>query len=362
MFLAERWEHGSEFHWLSYLPNASSAVVPWSKNGQFCGSGRDAFRILILHGLAARGWKRLWVPSYFCQEVVASLLSTGVEVRTFSDGPVDAAPDFDKIGFEPGDVLLRINFFGLRSVRSTSEPDRKCVEVIEDHTHDPWSDWTFASNADWCMASLRKTLPIPDGGVLWSPAGHPVPPAMPVTPERYDASLEKLVAMVLKRLYLEGHLIEKDTFRRLAISGESHIASGQVSGMPAWTMNLLRTFPVETWRELRGRNHRILSAGLVGVTWVTVLQPQDSLGVCPFSGILVFDSPGRCEFVRQRLIASGVYPAVLWPLDKPVVSGIPKEHVDFSHRMLSIHCDMRYNESDMEHVAALVRKFGGLVG
>jgi len=62
--------------------------------------------------------------------------------------------------------------------------------------------------------------------------------------------------------------------------------------------------------------------------------------------------------VRQKLIESRVYPAVLWPLDASVVTGIGEEFREFSACMLSIHCDMRYAEDDMLHVATLIKQFG----
>jgi hypothetical protein len=40
--------------------------------------------------------------------------------------------------------------------------------LVEDHSHDPFSPWAVGSSADYAFCSLRKTLPVPDGGLLWS--------------------------------------------------------------------------------------------------------------------------------------------------------------------------------------------------
>ncbi|MBE0447474.1 MAG: hypothetical protein IBX64_05160 [Actinobacteria bacterium] len=285
-------------------------------------------------------------------------MSTGIDVLVYPDGPEDSIPGFEQVDAKPGDALLIVNFFGLQTMRSIGWTDRSIVEIIEDHTHDPWSDWAWTSNADWCVASLRKVLPVPDGGVLWSPSDQPLPHTVPVSAERRYASLEKLTAMVLKSLYLEGQLVEKEVFRRLAISGESCIASGEISGMPEWTENLVHSFPVKLWRERRCSNHQVLYEALAGVPWLTLLLPEDNSGACPFSGILVFDSQECRTYVHERLIASRIYPAILWPLDEPVIDGIHQKYVDLSNRMLSIHCDMRYSEHEMEYIAAQIRKFG----
>ncbi len=353
---ADRWEQGSEFHWLA--GTIATEPAPWDGIGRFFGSGRDALRVLLLYGQAKRGWRRLWLPAYFCQEVVAALISTGISVVIYDDGPQDTFSDLSVIPFVSGDVVLRVNYFGLRSKSKLCPSPQGTAEVIDDHTHDPWSDWARQSDADWCIASLRKTLPIPDGGVLWSPRGHLLPEAMPVTPKRENASLRKLAAMVLKTLYLEGRDVEKAIFRQLAMSGEASIAAGAVSGMPEWTAALVATFPVQAWRERRRDNHRLMCHALAKLPWVTVLPASESSGTCPFSAILVFDSAARRERVRHRLIEADVYPAILWPLEEPIVEGIADVYCDLGRRMLSIHCDMRYDAVDIERVAEFIKLSG----
>jgi hypothetical protein len=335
--------------------DAPEVASPWDGGATLFGTARDALRGLLADGLTRRGWRRLWIPSYFCQEVVASLQSTGIEMEAYADAPEVPALEIEDNPFRSGDALLVVNLFGLRSMPSFDRVHRDSVAIIEDHTHDPWSAWARTSKADWCVASLRKVLPVPDGGVLWSPAGHPLPSEPALTVDRRHASLEKLAAMTLKALYLEGLFGDKELFRCLATSGEGRIASGEVSGMTEWTRALLRTFPVRPWREQRRENQRVLSSALSGSSWVTVLQPQDAVDGCPFSGILLFDSVERRDHVRERLTASRVYPAILWPLESLVLPGIPPENVDFSRRMLSIHCDMRYSGEDMLRVAEMIR-------
>ncbi|MBS3909311.1 MAG: hypothetical protein KGZ93_06755 [Actinobacteria bacterium] len=355
--IPSRWEHGSEFHLFSY-DQQNSISIPWSDSGQLFGSGRYAFRALLQHGVATRGWRRLWMPSYFCPPVVTAALSTGIKVAIYDDGPENIQPDFKLLDFRKGDVLHLSNYFGLRTKYSALNIDRSLIEVIENHTHDPWSTWARTSNADWCIASLRKTLPIPDGGIVWTPKGHQLPEAAPVSDLHQSASLEKLAAMVLKNLYLEGKQIDKEVFRRMAVSSENLLAAGEISGIPDWTANMLGTFPVEEWRQQRRRNHRVLVNALANVSWLSVLMPADGADVTPFAGILIFDNAARCRHIRQALAASHIYTAVHWSLDEPVIKGIQQKHIDLSSRLFSVHCDMRYIDADMEYVASLIYKFG----
>ncbi len=349
--IPDRWEHGSEFHWSSHPLQAQPDEVPWTK-GVVLGCGRDALRLLAAHGRLARGWKRLWVPSYLCQEVVHALLGTGVPVAVYPDGPMSAAPVLPAM--DTGDALLLVNYFGLRPGPSPELP--LGIDLVEDHTHDPSSPWARTSKASFCMASLRKTLPVPDGGVLWSPCGQTLPEQPGVTAERAAASSRKLAAMLLKSMYLAGHSVQKQSYRDAACLGEERLAAGAVSGMPETTRAMLPGFPLEAWRSRRRRNHALLRERFVSARRVRVLEPYSEECV-PFSAILVFDEAHHCEDVRRRLTAARIYPAVLWPLTTMALK-LPEEALNLSQRLLSIHCDQRYGSEDMERVAAAMADAG----
>jgi hypothetical protein len=347
----DRWEQGSDFHWPQLAAEEECGDHPWAgRPASFFGSGRDALRAMLGHGVVELGWKRLWIPSYFCQEVAAALHVPGVALHAYSDAPGEEPSWPSDLG--KSDAVLVVNFFGLRECVDSSHLKDGGAAIIEDHTHDPWSPWARSSWADFCVASLRKTLPVPEGGVVWSPRGKTLPAEPPVTDERQRAADAKRSAMLLKSRYLSGQPVEKDEFRALFIDGESHIASGPISGMTRATRALLGCFPVASWRKKRKENFGLLVACLAGVPWLRVLRPQDTSCV-PLSTVIVTDTAERRENVRRALIANRIYPAVLWSLEEPVAGGsIPSEHVDLSRRVLSLHCDARYGESDLSRVAA----------
>lgn len=348
------WEHGSEFHFPPVMAEQfSSAAHPWDRGGIFLGSGRDALRALVQHGRKYRGWNRLWVPTYFCQEVIRAL-ACEILLVAYSDNPIAQETEFHHCEFALGDALLWVNYFGLRGKRIASDSLRS-VEVIEDHTHDPLSPLAWSSDADWCIASLRKTLPIPDGAVLWSPKMHPVPEGVPATSARSRASLEKLAGMVLKDFYLEGRLVSKQVFRHLAISGEAGFSEGETSGMTPWSLKFLSTFPLDEWRSTRKENFLFFCREFSEMNEVAILQPKNTEAFCPFSIVLVFKTPESREFVRKRLIDCHIYSAVLWPLDDCLLPGVSPKDAEISRLLLSIHCDMRYHEDDMRRVVSVLK-------
>ncbi|MBI4734060.1 MAG: hypothetical protein HY779_04495 [Rubrobacteridae bacterium] len=358
---AGRWELGSEFHLI--LPETSANTkYPWDENGHaLFGAGRDATTVLLKHGMASRGWKRFWIPDYFCQEVVKSFVSTGIEVKLYPDLPINNSLSLELVAdqFSQGDVVLIVNYYGLRSRDSIQFHEKiysiPGIEIIEDHTHDLSSSWAFNSKADWCMASLRKTLPVADGGVLWSPIGNTMPETPPVEKTHILAVHDKLSAMFLKKLYLEGNPIEKKAFCELADKAYSRSGFAEPSGISQWSAEYLGLFPALKSREIRRQNHNVLCNELAGLSWLEILKPDDVKNTCPFMVVLVFDSNERREQVREKLIEADVYPSVLWPLEEVVLPGVSKEAIDFSRLMLSVHCDLRYDGDDMKRAASIIK-------
>lgn len=344
--IPERWEHGSDFHRVDLGSEPSAVRLPWA-DARLCGSGRDALRMLVDHGVRQRGWKRLWVPAYLCQEVVAALEALPIVI--YDDLPDRALAVPDTI---PGDAVLVVNTFGLRAGPSPDVPPG--VDLVEDHTHDPVSSWARTSRADFAVASLRKTLPLPEGGVLWSPAGAALPASAPLSDTRAAAARARREAMALKARYLEGDAVDKPAYRRLALAGEAGIAAGPVSAMTPESAAELPRCPMDRWREQRGLNFDILASRLSGVPDLRVLRPEDKDCV-PFSVVLVARDPGQRTRIREHLIARQVYPAILWPLED-VVAPVPDAAVMLSRRLLSLHCDFRYTREDLDTVAAIVEE------
>jgi hypothetical protein len=280
------------------------------------------------------------MPSYFCQQVVADTRRS-VDVRIYPWSPLDARPE--PVVTSDGDVVFVPAMFGA----APSVEVQGHAVVIEDHSHDLLSPWAMASTADYAVASLRKTLPLPDGGVAWSPRDLEVPSAPAMTTFHAATVALRLSAMVLKHHYLAGHDVGKQVFRDADLEGERMMASGPDTGISTYSRARLPTLPVGPWRSRRARNLTTLRAEVHELSGARFLDAS-------FAAVLLFDDPARRSAVRQALIAHDVYPAVLWPLEHPAVDGIPPVHVETSRRALAISVDQRYGTADMQRAAAIL--------
>jgi hypothetical protein len=356
---ASRTEYGSDPHWvdLELEPKPGAAAeVPWTSGAPLFGSGRDAMRVLVDWGMREQGWRRIWLPSYYCQEMPAALRELtprGLTLCAYPDGPDDPEPAIGAISVRPGDVVLVANQLGTRRPPAALDDLTQRAVVVEDHSHDLAAPWAMRSQAHYAIASLRKTLPLPDGGVAWSPRGLPLPPEPELTEEHASAAFARLTAMILKARYLAGEPISKAAFLAEARSGADRIAEGPASGIATVSRELLPTLPISAWRRRRRRNFRTLLEALGPLDPTRVLEPPP--GGAPYALTFVMDTRDRRERVRQGLIAADVYPAILWSLDEPAVEGIPAEHVQLARRMLSVHCDQRYGDADMVRVAEIAK-------
>jgi hypothetical protein len=343
----ERWECGSEFAWLDLPKQVRSEPVPWD-NGLLLFSGRDALRLVLELGVVRHGWRRLWVPDYYCQHVVAALVRPDLELLAYRDHPLTRPSCWQAT--RAGDAVLAVNYFGLR--RGAPDLERPGAALIEDHSHDLTSSWAWTSRADFCIASMRKTLPLSDGGAVWSPQGHALPRLPPLSAQRRRAGALKLTAMMLKAMYLEGLPVSKDGYRAVAHRGEQELGRAGVSAMTEVSRAVVNSFDLRQWRQSRSRNVRTLRAGLGSLHWADLLAPEHPEGVA-FGGILVVDTPQRREALRCRLLEANVYPAVLWPLEETILP-IADEAREVSRRMLMIHSDGRYDGQDMARVVEVI--------
>lgn len=339
-------EFGSDFHRCDHDFRGPSNYFDVLGCTRLYACGRHAIDAIVRQ----EGWKRIWMPAYFCYEVIGHIRQSRIEVMLYDDNPLCENDDetVRNLPYRKGDVLLRTQYLGLREWRSNEGIP---VPVVEDHTHDLISGWALRSNADWCIASLRKILPVAAGGILWSPKGRDLPEAVASTQECEQMARIRYEAMTMKAEYLK-HGGDKEGFRAKYIDSEERIDKLSLSGIDRESEEITRAMDIKGWTDLKFDN------------WLWAVKRLDSrvrvLGTekenywHPFSLVLLMESAQERERMRQYMIQHCIYPAVLWRMPKG--DGFA-EACDFSERMLSVHCDIRYSRDAIEQMCNIINGY-----
>jgi hypothetical protein len=303
------------------------------------GSGRQALLALLESGKREHGWRALHIPDYYCPEVVSDAAGV-LPVSRYDVGPMSTSAS---IQAEDQAVVVAVSYFGAPPVIPQTPPGVRTTLVI-DASHDPRAPWLSRVPADYVFVSLRKTMPLPDGGALWAPTSKALPPCAPLTDTHRVTTSHALSAMCLKAAYLAGAPIEKDRYLELYAACETSLCGASISGISEYSRQALRALALDDMWRRRAENGRVFAMELGSLPGVTVQA-------FPFGIVLECESHSQREALRRSLIEHRVYPAVLWTL--PPSS--PPHHYDFSLRMLFLHCDSRWNSDDMLRAADLVR-------
>lgn len=337
-------EFGSDFHSIDNYPKGKS-IIDLIGSCRLYADGRQALGAIALHC----NIKRMWLPSYYCHESIAGVKRMGVAVEYYPCNPKD---NQDKaicnLKISPGDGIVRMNYFGMNPKPKT--PDGHFI-LIEDHSHCLTSDWALNSEADWCFASLRKTMPIADGGILWSPKSIKLPDEPNPSQYSIQNACKRYAAMSLKTDYLNGKAIDKQLF--LSEFGQTEVAfdSLPISSISQHSRSIVSELDIISWNNIKRRNWDCLCSHVHINDTCAVLKSQ--IPDCrPFSFILLFQSKVIRDNVRRILIENDVYPAVLWSIPE----GNYEPSIDFGNRMLSIHCDGRYAEDDIVELSNRINK------
>lgn len=332
-------EFGSDFHFQKDYLSKSTHLDDIYPNAYFLANGRMCICTLIKQ----YEWKRIWIPEYFCYEVIESIRKTGIDICFYSDYPGNNDKIIiENIPFEKNDVLLRMNYFGMRKFRSEKKIP---VAVIEDHTHDLLGQWALHSDADWCIASLRKTLPIPEGGMLWSPKGYSCNYFIKKDNDNEVMASERWKAMELKADYLMNKDINKESFRQIYLKTEDIIDQMDViCTIDTRSMEFLQQFDILEWYKTKKRNLNQLNEKI----HLDIFQSEDTSNNL-FSFICLMKNKEERDAVRKRLIENQVYTAALWSLP----DNTSTKAKNISERMISIHCDGRYS---LDNILELVNR------
>ena len=335
-------EFGSDFQPINTYDSQRAHLTDVFRGAMLLANCRQCIVALIKQ----YGWKRMWIPDYFSKDVIRSIQDkTDIKIEIYQDSPMKEVV-LKGLPFKDGDVLFRMNYFGMREKRRNKDIP---IPVIEDHSHDPFGHWALYSDADWCVSSIRKFLPLPEGGMMWSPKGHKLTEEIHQTEANEQIAQARWNGMEKKAQYLGGADIAKDEYRDIFAETEDQLIKSDISLIDERSrLFISEQLDINLWLGAKRKNWKLLRE-LIHCDHCQIIEPEDD-SCNMFSMILLCENKKTRDKIKKELIENNVYPAILWELGEDV----SMEAKDFSNRMISIHCDGRYSEGEVKRLAEIL--------
>ena len=339
------WEVGGFFEHRE-LP--CGEIIPWPQPSVFFALARHVVPSILR---ANESIRRLWIPEYFCPDV-ARYWSEIIPTVSYCDDPTRLEADWKSLRPGKHDLVITMNYFGVRTRGSWERwrSSHDCV-LLEDHTHDPLSEWALASTADYVFSSLRKSMPVSDGAICWSPRGR----RLPLPQGRIDthAICLKLNAMIEKADFLAGRAFpeSKAHYRESYAKGDKYLEKGPESPISNRALEYVRSGIPVAWRKTRERNAQTLLSALKETKAAKPLFVQWPANSVPFAVVLVFSNARDRDICRSCLEMNNVFCPIHWASDRFSSAS------DLSARILTIPADQRYGDEDMAKVANIFNQW-----
>jgi dTDP-4-amino-4,6-dideoxygalactose transaminase len=307
------------------------------------------------------------LPSYLCPSILKPFQQEGFETHFFaieSDLNVNEQSLERAVETHKPEVLLFINYFGFpvsKSVAAILKARNAGCCLIEDCAQGSLLGLrrpVVGNLGDFLITSLRKYLPVPDGGFLVNRVEFPLPQ---FRPRRSRFADRMFLGKLLRGFYLEssgesGGLeklylslfseAEEELEKTIRVEPMSHISFELVQRIDFDAANRRRRENFQFLLQAFGANPKLK---FLGKPLFTSLPRNVSPLAFP---ILISD--GRRDSVRADLAKRRVFCPVHWHLPPNVNSNDFPESHRLSKSILGIPIDQRYTVGEMEKLSRLL--------
>lgn len=356
-------EIGSEF-WLDQLPEEKSVEIyrqgDTSEHDTFTASGRSAFSLLLKK--VKPKYNKILMPAYLCNSMILPFKDLGYQCSFYEidqklEPVLSSVRKEEQVG-----IFLHMGYFGYPTNEKLQDAVKEFKEnqtiIVEDITHTLFSHYPRFQENDFTVASIRKWMGIPSGGILTS--------ASEDTPDQLLRNM-KFTSLRTKALLLKGDYMRKQKEYSASVRKEQKEAcldlfskaeellsedSGpyeidQIS-MKIWRLANLRQIVIK-----RRKNYAILLEGVKKLTYLKPVFDQLPKEVCPMFFPVYL--PKDRSFVRKRLTMEEIYCPIHWEVPELVDLEKFPETAKIYSSILSIPCDQRYGPEDMKRVVEVLR-------
>lgn len=355
-------EIGSEF-WSEFKLdniNYNFQIPKWLQLGQdykLLLSGRTAIDFVIKDIKLRYNVKSAYLPSYCCNSMVKPFLDNEIIVDFYN------VKYSEQNGFEydidykkSADIFLAMNYFGFTKSEMKSQIEyfkNRNTIVIEDITHSLLN--SNKSIANYGVASIRKWMAIPSGAIAINYIDDFVECNTKLRENNGYINF-KLNAMKLKAEYmksgdekLKSVFLEKFTELNGLLANEY-----RGFGIDAISISILNIIDVNDLSKKRKENTEYIYTNLKEKNDIRFIYSHNSNDICPlFVPIKVKEK--KRDILRKYLISNNIYSPIHWNYYPESFNS--KNLMEINQTMLSLVCDQRYGEKEMEYMVSVINDF-----
>lgn len=330
-------EIGSEF-WDVPISLTENSLFP--VDTKWFLSGRSALQHILREIKSKNEICSAALPAWCCDSMILPFLEAGIEVK-FYPVYVENGQLIQDITPAAGcDIFFSMEYFGYTGAEfHGSYPGI----VIRDLTHSIFSNTLYPCRDDeYCFGSLRKWAGFLTGGYAFLGVSHSLP-----MDSRYGAM--RRLAMEMKADYIAGRTSDKE-YLKLFNGAEEYLDHCPPAGADPSDVEKAQVMDVAFIKEQRRKNAAVLLDALADMAIFPRLNESD----CPMFVPVLVPKDKRDE-LRRYLIQKEIYCPVHWPLTQ--LHHPDEQTMKIYTSELSIVCDQRYDENDMERIIEAIRAF-----
>lgn len=353
-------EFGSEYSLSFYRNDYFKTLVKSYEYFCYVRTGREALA-LVAQTIQHNDGDILMMPAYCCRTMEWPFLDYGWNLKYYQlndDLSINIEDLIRRVYLYRPKAVLVMNYYGFTPADSAIEAIKTLdsnLRVIEDFSHALLSQALTSvkpCKADYRIASIRKSLGVPDGGIYLSN-------------QPYDKMLIKHLDNQFSNLRMEAER-EKSMFfysydEELRKSSKAKLSDAnddlgrpiEIYAMSEASKDIIDNVDVEVMRYARFTNYKHLYSLLKDNKNIEILFKPNKNNQAPFSMPVLFSD--RYD-VQREMAEHGLFLPVLWTINDKA-KAVCKISKKVSENMLSIPIDHRFDYYDIEEIAERINSY-----
>lgn len=353
-------EYGYEYSSIDNEDCCLDAPHSLFSNAHMLRSGRDAFKAIACQYSKCTAL----LPALSCQSMISPFSLFGHKVLFYSLKP-DLTADLDSIyrlfsKINNTILFVYMNYFGIKSISDDdlmtiyqhdmvgckASRNKNNIVMIEDRTHDLFSNESSYFLPDFSLASIRKWIAVPDGALLWIKDDK-----APELDSEESFWKSRLCAQKLKSQYhMSMDLSLKSKYREIFSKSSVVLDKGlKPIRISSFSEHIIQHTNFSSVMKKRKSNVDTMIDEMRGSELIKIIQP-----ISGFSDLYVPFLVSNRDEIQKKLSALDIYCTIIWPLsEKQKRTCMVARWID--EHMLAAPCDQRYTEGDMKMIGMIIR-------